>query len=68
MMMTCCAADMQPVGVLAQWNDVPTLTDGEWIEVTGTLSKKPYKNSFDPLIIVETIKKVDPPQREYIYP
>lgn len=68
MMMTCCAADMQPVGVLAQWNDVPTLTDGEWIEVTGTLSKKPYKNSFDPLIIVETIKKVDPPQQEYIYP
>ena len=68
MMMTCCAADMQPVGVLAQWNDVPALTDGEWIEVTGTLSKKPYKDSFDPLIIVETIKKITPPQREYIYP
>lgn len=68
MMMTCCAADMQPVGVLAQWNDVQALTDGEWIEVSGTLSKKPYKDSFDPLILVETIKKINPPQREYIYP
>lgn len=68
MMMTCCAADMQPVGVLAQWSDVQALTDGEWIEVTGTLSKKTYKDSFDPLIIVETIKKIAPPQREYIYP
>ena len=68
MMMICCAADMQPVGVLAQWNDIQALIDGEWIEVTGTLSKKPYKDSFDPLIIVETIKKIDPPQREYIYP
>ena len=68
MMMLCCAADMQPVGVLAQWSDVQALTDGEWIEVTGTLSKKPYKDSFDPLIIVETVKKINPPQREYIYP
>ena len=68
MMMVCCAADMQPVGILAQWSDVPALTDGEWIEVTGTLSKKPYKDSFDPLIIVKTIKKVDPPQQAYLYP
>ena len=68
MMMTCCAADMQPVGVLAQWSDVPALIDGEWIEVTGTLAKKPYKDRFDPLILVETIKKIDPPQRGYIYP
>lgn len=68
MMMSCCAADMQPVGILAQWEAIPTLTDGEWIEVTGTLSKKPYKGSFDPLILVETIKKIDPPEREYIYP
>ncbi|WP_235619817.1 MULTISPECIES: TIGR03943 family protein [unclassified Treponema] len=68
MMMTCCAADMQPVGVLAQWSDVQALTEGEWIEVIGTLSKKPYKDSFDPLIIVETVKKIEPPQREYIYP
>jgi len=59
---------MPPVGVLTQWGDVQALTDGEWIEVTGTLSKKPYKGSFDPLILVEAVKKIDPPQREYIYP
>lgn len=68
MMMTCCAADMQPVGLLAQWNNVQALTDGAWIEVTGTLSKKPYKDGFDPLIIVEMIKRIDLPQRAYIYP
>ena len=68
MMMTCCAADMQPVGLLAQWSGAQELTDGEWVEITGTLAKKPYKDSFDPLILVETIKKIDPPQRGYIYP
>ncbi|MGI5088644.1 TIGR03943 family protein [Treponema sp. OMZ 305] len=68
MMMTCCAADMQPVGLLAQWSGAQELTDGEWVEITGTLSKKPYKAGFDPYIIVASVKKVDPPGREYIYP
>lgn len=68
MMMTCCAADMQPVGLLAQWSGAQELTDGEWVEITGTLAKKPYKAGFDPYIIVASVKKVDPPGREYIYP
>lgn len=67
MMMVCCAADLQPVGLLAQWDSVETLTDGEWVEITGTLSKKPYQDGFDPLIIAESVKKIAPPEREYIY-
>ena len=67
MMMVCCAADLQPVGLLAQWENTESLSDGEWVEITGTLSKKPYKDGFDPLIIVESAKKIDPPEREYIY-
>ena len=68
MMMTCCAADMQPVGLLAQWSGAQELTDGEWVEITGMLSKKPYKAGFDPYIIVASVKKIDSPGREYIYP
>lgn len=67
MMMVCCAADLQPVGLLAQWENTESLSDGEWVEITGTLAKKPYKDGFDPLIIVESAKKIDPPEREYIY-
>lgn len=68
MMMMCCAADMQPIGLLAQWENMETLTDGEWVELTGTIAKKPYQDGFDPLILVETVKKIERPQREYIYP
>ena len=68
MMMSCCAADMQPVGLLAQWSGDQELTDGEWVEITGTLAKKPYKAGFDPYIIVASVKKIDSPGREYIYP
>lgn len=67
MMMVCCAADMQPIGVLAQWENAQTLTEGEWVEITGTVAKKTYKDGIDPLIIVESVKKIDPPEREYIY-
>lgn len=68
MMMICCAADMQPVGILAQWNGAESVTEDEWIELTGTVAKKSYPDGFDPLIIVRTLKKAARPQREYIYP
>jgi TIGR03943 family protein len=67
MMMVCCAADLQPVGILAKWDEHQTLTDGEWVEITGTIAKTPYKDRFDPLIIVESVKKITPPQQEYVY-
>lgn len=67
MMMVCCAADLQPVGILAKWNESDTLTDGEWVEITGTIAKTPYQDRFDPLIIVDAVKKITPPQQAYIY-
>ena len=55
------------VGILAKWDEHQTLTDGEWVEITGTIAKTPYKDRFDPLIIVESVKKITPPQQEYVY-
>lgn len=68
MMMVCCAADLQPIGVLAQWNKIQNLSDGAWVKITGTLTKKPNESDFDPLILVETVENISPPQREYVYP
>lgn len=68
MMMICCAADMQPVGILVKWKGIHALKDGEWVEVTGTLSKQPYKDTFDPLIVAESVKTIAVPQNVYIYP
>ena len=67
MMMVCCAADLQPIGILAQWNNTQALSDGAWIKVTGTLTKKNESDS-DPLILIETIETISPPEREYVYP
>lgn len=68
MMMLCCAADMQPVGFLAQWDNAKNLTDNEWVMVSGTVGKKQYESSADPIIIVDRVEKIPRPQREYLYP
>ena len=68
MMMLCCAADMQPVGFLAQWAEAKNLTDNDWVMVSGTVGKKQYDSSADPIIIVDSVKKIPRPQREYLYP
>ena len=68
MMMVCCAADMQPVGVMATWKDAIGLNDDEWIRITGTVSKTEYESENEPMILVDSIEKIGRPRFEYIYP
>ncbi len=68
MMMVCCAADMQPVGVMATWKDAIGLNDDEWIRITGTVSKTEYEGENEPMILVDSIEKIGRPRFEYIYP
>ena len=68
MMMICCAADMQPVGILAQWHEAAQLQEGAWVQLQGTLAKKTYQDADEPLIICSSVAIVPRPVREYVYP
>lgn len=68
MMMVCCAADMQPVGLIASWENAETLLDEDWVRLTGTISKTEYEGNIEPLIIVDKAEKIKRPQLEYVYP
>lgn len=68
MMMVCCAADMQPAGLMASWDKAETLNEDDWVRITGVLSKIEYNGEFDPFIIAESVEKIKRPQFEYIYP
>lgn len=68
MMMVCCAADMQPVGLVASWQNANTLAGDEWVRLIGTISKTEYEGNFEPLILVEEVQKIQRPQLEYVYP
>lgn len=68
MLMVCCAADMQPAGLIAQWFRANELKEDDWVRVTGTISKTEYEGSFEPLIIVDNIEFIPRPALEYVYP
>lgn len=65
--MTCCAADLEPCGVLCRNADAKSIKDKEWIWVTGTLKIEKYKDQTLPVCYVTKIEKAEKPKVEYIY-
>jgi putative membrane protein len=67
-MMWCCAADIQLIGVLCQYDKAPELKENSWVHVTGKLSTSTYQNTKVPIIVNPTIKPASVPKTEYVYP
>lgn len=55
------------VGFLCHSNLANNYEDNTWIEATGTVTKGDYNGEI-PIIEVDTIKQIDPPSEEYVYP
>ncbi|WP_343216272.1 hypothetical protein [Clostridium frigoris] len=68
LMMTCCAADLAPVGLLANYDKAKDLKQDTWIKVTGKIKDLNYNGEKTPIIIVESIKNTEKPKIEYVYP
>ncbi|WP_411679554.1 TIGR03943 family putative permease subunit [Clostridium thailandense] len=70
MLMICCAADAQTVGLLCDYKG-QKFDKGTWVQVTGTLDTIYYddnkQDSLIPLIKVKSVKKIEPPVSKYIY-
>lgn len=73
MLMFCCAADMQLVGILSETQEAKAFVNDDWVEVTGVLSSIEYKMPGEkiasemPYLIIETIEKIEPPEEPYVY-
>ena len=74
MMMSCCAADAQVIGLMCRWDNAPQLNREQWISVEGTLESTTYgsgganKGDIIPLIVVQKIESIEAPENVYIYP
>jgi putative membrane protein len=68
MMMTCCTADLQPLGFLCQYDKTPDLDHDTWIKLTGTIDIIEFQGDKIPCIIVKQVEKTDKPTDEYVYP
>lgn len=70
---SCCAADAQLVGILCDNTEGKTFTEGTWVNIEGTLGEREYKDaksgviSIIPIIKVNTTEKTDDQNNEYIY-
>lgn len=53
--MTCCAADLAPMGILCKYDRVSELESGQWITVEGVLHKGQYNGQDEPQVNVTEI-------------
>ncbi|ERI92980.1 TIGR03943 family protein [Clostridiales bacterium oral taxon 876 str. F0540] len=63
MLINCCAADSQVMGVTVKYDKAITLNKDEWVNVEGIVSSKGKQ----PIILVQKITKVNKPSNPYIY-
>ncbi|OPJ58091.1 TIGR03943 family putative permease subunit [Clostridium oryzae] len=74
MLMTCCAADSQVVGIMCEYPYTGNIEKGTWVKVQGIINAKDYKSANGKtqygmaVIEVKKIISVRKPASEYIYP
>jgi len=70
---SCCAADAQLVGILCDYSNEKKFTEGTWVNIEGTLGEREYKDfksgevSVIPIIKINKLEKTDKSGNEYIY-
>jgi putative membrane protein len=67
MMMTCCAADAQPVVLPIEPQQKPDLPDMTWVKVAGKAAFPVEGGKRKPLIQNAVIEKIDPPEKPFLY-
>lgn len=65
--MVCCAADLQPCGILCRSDEVSQYKDNDWVWVTGKIKIEKYQNQTMPVCYVTKIEKADKAKEDYIY-
>lgn len=67
LVMSCCVADLEPAGIVCNYDKTADLQSGEWVTVTGTLYRGRYEGRDEPQIKVTSIEPAEPVEG-YIYP
>lgn len=66
--LSCCAADASPMGLVARWPNSPTLPDDQWVEVKGYFEPGHFSGEAMPILVAESVTPTDIPERPYLYP
>jgi len=64
----CCSADAMPDGFICEYNNASNLTEGDWLNIRGTIQLGRYEGNTIPIINVTSFSMAQTPQKPYIYP
>ncbi len=65
---SCCAADGAPLGLVTQWPETGSLTNDAWVEVKGRFQAGEFDGEQMPILVAETVTLTDVPDQPYLYP
>jgi putative membrane protein len=68
LMMVCCAADMEPVGLLCQYDKTSELKVDSWVKVSGTMGEAEFEGKTIPCIMAQNVEPAQEPDESYVYP
>lgn len=72
LMMVCCAADTEVVGLSCDCSKASTLKNNEWVKITGVIKSETCnidsKKNIKPVIRVENVEHAEQPKNQYVYP
>jgi putative membrane protein len=66
--LSCCAADAAPLGLMVRWPESSTLAADQWVEVTGHFEAGELDGEPMPVLIAEKITPTAIPDQPYLYP
>ncbi len=65
--MVCCAADLQPCGILCRSDDAKSLKNDDWVWITGKIKIETFQGQTMPVCYVTKIEKAEPAAQKYVY-
>lgn len=65
---SCCAADASPIGLVAQWPEASTLELDQWVEVSGYFEAGEFDGQTMPILQITAITETELPDQPYLYP
>ncbi|MEW5957541.1 MAG: TIGR03943 family protein [Chloroflexota bacterium] len=65
---SCCAADAVPLGLVVRWPETASLTADQWVEVNGRFEPGQFGDEALPILIAESITPAQTPDQPYLYP
>ncbi|WP_336774289.1 TIGR03943 family putative permease subunit [Paenibacillus sp. MMO-58] len=68
MAVSCCTADAEPYGIMAEWSKAADLSKDTWITLTGNIGLKEYNGNEIIVLNTRKVTTIHAPKDPYVYP